>query len=127
MKFFIILFIIILGAFDANGQRKSDEVLLIRNKVHDFGIVKSGNPLNARYYLINRGNTDIKINDLRTDCICTEFFISNYTIQPKDSIYIELTLDTKSVPYGEHKIYAIVNADTDTKLYKLTLKAVITK
>jgi hypothetical protein len=100
----------------------SNHDIIIRKKVIDFGVVKSDTLLNARYYLINNSDSVILINYVNPECTCTNYYVSNYSISPHDSIFIDLTLDTKN-KYGEQKIYTIINANTKTKMYKLTLKA----
>ncbi len=123
MRNFVICLVLIFGVFNTiDGQKKADENLLIRNKVFDFGTVKSDTLLKARYYLINRGKTGIKINYVNPECSCTGYSVSNYHIKPNDSVYVDLTFDTKH-KHGEQKIYTIISAETKTKMYKLTLKA----
>ena len=127
MKYFIVFILTSLSIINTlSGQKKSEENLLIRNKVVDFGIVKEDTILNARYYLMNKGNTEIKINYVNPDCSCTDYYVSNYTIKPNDSIFVDLSFDTKQ-KYGVQKLYTIISADTETKMYKLTLKAIIVR
>ena len=127
MKIYIVFFItFFITLSEISGQKKSEENLFIKSKIFDFGNVKSDTLLNARYYLINNGKKDIKINYVNPECSCTSYFVSNYVINPNDSIYIDLFFDTRQ-NFGEQKIYAIVNANTKAKMYKLTLKANIKK
>jgi hypothetical protein len=117
----ILLMPFILSAF-INASSFSDNDIIVRKKVFDFGIVKPDTLLNARYYLINNSDSVILINYVNPECTCTNYYVSNYSINPHDSIYIDLTLDTKN-KHGEQKIYTIISANTKTKMYKLTLKA----
>ncbi|MDR2811134.1 MAG: DUF1573 domain-containing protein [Tannerellaceae bacterium] len=64
------------------------------------------------------------MNYVNPECTCTSDYVSDYTINPHDSIYIDLKFDTKN-KFGEQKIYTIINADTKAQMYKLMLKAII--
>ena len=89
---------------------KSEDELVIRKRAIDFGVVSA--------------NTDsiIVINYVNPECSCTGYKVSNYHIEPRDSVYVDLELNTKG-KYGEQKIYTILRAETETKMYKLILKA----
>ncbi len=103
------------------GMEKK-EALIIRNKSVDFGIVPEDTLLQARYVFLNTTDSVIAINYVNPECSCTGYRVSDYHIAPHDSIYVDLELNTKG-KYGEQKIYTIVCAETETKMYKLTLKA----
>jgi len=123
MIFLFILIFISLEVSEAKGQIRKEENLLIRNSIRDFGNVKRGVELEAKYYLVNKGETEIKINEVRPSCTCTSFFVSNYTVMPKDSVYIDLKLNTKDSSLGLDKLYVIIDADTETRKYRLLMKA----
>lgn len=101
---------------------KSEDELVIRKRTIDFGVVSADTLLQARYYLINNTDSIIVINYVNPECSCTGYKISNYHIEPRDSVYVDLELNTKGT-YGEQKIYTILRAETETKMYKLILKA----
>jgi hypothetical protein len=71
---------------------------------------------------MNIGDNPLIIYGVNPDCGCTDFYLSNDSINPGDSAYIELVLNTEG-KFGHQKIYAVVEANTDAKLYKLTLEA----
>lgn len=93
-------------------------------KVNDFGTVPNDTILVSRYYFTNTSTDTLKILRVKPDCTCTEYFLSKKDILPKDTAYIELVFNTKD-RYGDEKVYAIVEANTVAKMYKLTLKASI--
>lgn len=100
---------------------KNKEELTIRKKTVDFGTVSGDTILQARYFLINNTDSVIVINYVNPECSCTGYKISNYRIKARDSVYVDLELNTKG-KYGEQKIYTIIQAETEAKMYKLTLK-----
>ena len=71
----------------------------------------------ARYYFTNTGNDTLNIKKVSPDCICTGYHLSKNNILPRDTAYIELVFNTEH-KYGEEKVYAIVEANTNVKMYK---------
>jgi len=92
------------------------------NKRIDFGNVPKDTLLIHRFNFLNTSNNNLIINHVNPDCICTGYTLSNDTILPGDTAYIELKFDTQN-KYGKQKIYTIVSANTKPKLNKLTLLA----
>ncbi len=108
-----------------NGnQTKKDPIAKLKfiNKIHDLGDVANDTLLVIRYKFINTSNEILKINYVNPACICTAYTLSNNSILPNDTAYIELKFNTKE-KYGKQKIYTIVSANTEVELYKLTLEA----
>lgn len=94
----------------------------LNSKYKNFGKVAPDTLLTARFEFKNTGSNPLFIYRVNPDCSCTDFYLSNDSIVPGDSAYIELVLNTEG-KFGHQKIYAVVEANTDAKLYKLTLEA----
>jgi hypothetical protein len=122
LLFLFLSFIALFAASQTNTVKNNE--MIIRKKTIDFGVVKQDTLLTAKFYLVNNSDRKIIINYVNPDCSCTKFLVSNYNINPHDSVYVDLSLDTKN-RFGEQKLYTIIKAETNTKMYKLTLKAFV--
>lgn len=124
----IITGILIFSCINRSKNVKNNEgedlfpVLYFFQKVSDFGHVPIDTVLIARYYFKNEGNDTLHINRISPDCACTSYYLSNNNILPDDTAFIDLEFNTNN-KYGEEKVFAIVEANTEAKMYKLTLKA----
>lgn len=105
-----------------NSSEVNNSDLKFINKVVNFGILPKDTIVNAKYLFTNTSTKKLIINSVNPDCTCTGFNISKDTVPPKDTAYITLHFNTAN-KYGSQKIYAIVNANTKVKLYKLMLIA----
>ncbi|HRW62313.1 MAG TPA: DUF1573 domain-containing protein [Bacteroidales bacterium] len=94
------------------------------NKYKNFGKVNPDTLLTARFEFINIGDNPLIIYGVNPDCSCTDYYVSEDTIYSGEEAFIDLILNTKG-KYGKQHIYAVVKANTDAKLYKLTLEAEI--
>ena len=92
------------------------------NRIVDFGELSQDTVVYACYNFVNVGDQILIINDVRPDCTCTGYTISNKHVSPGDSATIKLEFNTAN-KYGNVKIYSVVNANTSAKLYNLILKA----
>lgn len=107
-------------------KENHDEVKLLPElrffqKVYDFGSVPKDTILMAKYYFMNSGNDTLIIKKISPDCTCTSYHLSKNKILTNDTAFIELEFNTEH-KYGAEKVYAIVEANTIAKMYKLTLK-----
>lgn len=109
-------------SFSWNCYGKGD--VIIKDKYRDLGIIKLGTVLKERYWVVNPTNKTIKLRYVNPECSCTSFKFSSYNIPPNDSIYIDLTVDTKN-KFGEESVYTIIKTDTKSSMYKLTMKFVV--
>ncbi|MFP4022932.1 MAG: DUF1573 domain-containing protein [Thiohalospira sp.] len=96
--------------------------LKFNNKYVNFGKLSVDTLVTARFDFKNTGSNPLIIYHVNPDCSCTDFYLSNDSVNPGDSAYIELVLNTEG-KFGYQKIYAVVEANTKAKLYKLTLEA----
>ncbi|MDP3442653.1 MAG: DUF1573 domain-containing protein [Ignavibacteria bacterium] len=124
----IILGTIIISCIKNKRHKESNEEVKLLpelrffQKVSDFGSVPKDTILMARYYFMNSGNDTLYIENISPDCTCTSYHLSKNNILPNDTAFIELEFNTEH-KYGEEKVYAVVEANTISKMYKLTIKA----
>ncbi len=77
---------------------------------YDFGIVKVGDSVCARIYLVNSGNTPVVIDSLEFDSTVTVFFIDSANVFPKtvapgDTFYVRVCFEPDSVTKFINVIY----------------------
>lgn len=95
--------------------------LSIHNKFRKLGKVPAGTTVKERYYLANHTDSIINILYVNPDCSCTDYFVSSYTVQPQDSVYVDLIVNTEH-KFGEEILYTVIKTDSEPSMYKLTLK-----
>jgi len=103
-----------------NQEKLSDMKFIC--KYINFGKVSRDTLLVGRYAFFNSGKDSLRIKYVNPDCSCASYKLSQKTLSPGDTAYIELVFKTKD-KLGVNKIYTTVCANTNTKMYKLTLKA----
>jgi hypothetical protein len=89
-----------------------------------FKAVPPDTLLIAKYSFINIGQKDLVIQEIDPDCTCTGYSLDKKEVHPGDTGHIILRYPTKD-KVGEAKTYAIVTANTATKLYSLEIVASI--
>lgn len=101
---------------------KSD--LKWKNKIYDFGNVKQDSIISAKYTFYNTGDKELIIFYVNPYYSCTSYELSRKRVPINDSAYITLNLNTKN-KIGKQHLYTTVCANTEARMYKLTLKAYV--
>jgi signal peptidase I len=60
----------------------------------DLGDVKQYSPIHGKYVLHNNGNSDFRVENIMTNCFCTQSEYSKSPVKPKDSTLIVLKYDS---------------------------------
>jgi len=63
---------------------------------HNFGKVKEGEIVKHTFKFINKGNTALKIRDIKTSCGCTAALVSSEMLEPGEEGTLNVELDTKN-------------------------------
>lgn len=125
MKHFFLVFclLFVLANLCSQNNMQSRTNISIKNKFRDLGKVTSGTVITERYYIVNHGEKKVKILYVNPECTCTDFKVSSYSIMPRDSVFIDVTLDTTG-KLGSQTIYTIIKTNTNN-MYKLTIKVLV--
>jgi hypothetical protein len=118
-----------LSAFAQNNKQngyQNERQLKILNRTVNLGNIQHDTILTAKFLFVNTGMAVVEIYSIKTDCICTEYSISKKVVSPSDTAYLELKLDTKNRD-GLHKLYAVMETNTKTRMYKFTMIANVVK
>ncbi|MCF8260592.1 MAG: DUF1573 domain-containing protein [Melioribacteraceae bacterium] len=79
--------------FVVDGEVKLPELKLVQSKV-DFGDVVEGDIVDTEIELINNGEFDLKISDVKTSCGCTAALLSSEKLSPGEKGTLKIELDT---------------------------------
>lgn len=112
-----------LGAFSQNNKQneyQNNRQLKMLNRTVNYGDIQKDTVLTAKFLFVNIGTVEVEICSVNPDCTCTGYSISKKTVSPSDTAYVELKYDTKD-KYGLNKLCAVMETNTKTKMYKLTM------
>jgi hypothetical protein len=89
------LFVVALSAASAQAQPGNWAEPLFEKREHDFGIVAHGADTQYRLKIVNSLSVPVHIFGVRTLCTCASGRVSQETLAPGETGYVEITLDTK--------------------------------
>jgi len=112
-------------AGDAGVRRTSaswaDKLFTQRSK--DFGTCKPGEKLRHRFEMMNCWSVPLDISVSRVSSVCVTYSLSHKTLQPRETGYLEVTMDT-TVFTGEKSVDINVRVGpTYTSVATLTIRA----
>lgn len=109
---------------EKENQTRKEAYIVFDSKIVDLGAVNEGDTLVGKFSFVNKSNSDLIIEYVNPDCICTSFTISEKKIRPGGHGLITLFLDTRG-KVGEQKVYAVVKANTKSKFHRIIMKATV--
>lgn len=71
--------------------------LFSQHTVHSSGVVQRGKTLSHRFYIQNTSNTILEIKNIESPCECTKAKIILTKLNPGESTYIDMELDTSQL------------------------------
>ena len=75
---------------------------------HDFGMVKEGEKVKHVFEVLNTGEADLLLQDVRPSCGCTSPNYDKKPIRPGRKGTIEVVFDTKGRPGNQRKTVMVV-------------------
>lgn len=103
----------------AEREYKNTELKLI-NRVVDLGSIKSDSIATAEYKIVNLGEEQLYLYDIKTDGKNTTYSLNRNGVNPADTITLTLKYDINGKT-GKTGATATFSANTQEKLYKLSL------
>jgi len=91
LSFFIILYF--------NSLSWADPVIHIPMPNHDFKELVQGDVTKHAYPILNKGDKDLEILEVKPSCGCTAGKLTKQTIPPGDTAFLEITFDSEKF-YG---------------------------
>ncbi len=110
---------IIVSSPKTNTTKLKDELTVLNSNSHVFEKIKKGIEINDTYILINTSSNVIQIIDQKASCNCTSVKFSTKTLKPKDSLSVNVKIETKEKGYGNQSTDIIVETNGSKKFYYL--------
>lgn len=95
--------------------------LSIEKNAVDFGNVSGDTILSAQFILHNESLNPLIIEYVNPDCSCTNYSISKYRIESKDTATVHLNVDTRNKA-GSQVLRSVIKANIKEEMYMLTLR-----
>lgn len=130
MKYILSLLLLISGVTVTNAQAdkavtpSADEVLQIKQTVHDFGKIPQGKPVYTDFEIVNIGKEPLTLKSVVASCGCTTPEWSHEPIAPGATSIIKVGYNAATENHFQKTITITYNGDK-TKL--LTIKGDVWK
>lgn len=118
MKKLSTLFVLMTAFLMAGAQTQAvqDDVLLIKNTVHDFGKIPQGKPVYYTFEIVNNGKTDLILDNVQAACGCTTPEWSKDPIAPGATTKIKVGYNAAAESYFEKPITITYNGTQSKQL-----------
>ena len=90
----------------------------LSSEVIDFGVIELDTMIQAEFIITNDGDKPLYISDVNPDCSCTQFFLDEKVILPKDSTVLRLYVNT-SDKFGPQQVNTLLTTNTEEKFHLL--------
>ena len=111
-------------AAGAQTQAVTEEVLQLKETVHDFGSIPQGKPVYYSFDVVNTGKTELKLDNVQASCGCTTPEWSKDPIAPGATAKIKVGFNASAENYFEKYITITYNS---THSKQLTIKGTVWK
>lgn len=115
-----------------NSTSLPEQYMLADMQFIDSTIINFGNinksdyeMVSRKYHFVNTSDKPLILEDIYSSCNCTEAIVEQKIINPGDTSYVQLNLDTRS-KHGFTRIYAVMQFNTKQQMYKVILQGEIT-
>ncbi len=88
----------------------------------DLGEVEIGKTISQKYVMRNSGDQPLVVMAINPDCNCTDFKISKWKADPRDSVVVSLFVNTADKKAGETELTTVMKVNTEERFYLLTLR-----
>ena len=97
-------------------------VIVCDEPVYNFGTVTNVTSVSHVFLLGNDGDTELKIERVRTTCGCTTAKLATKTIAPGEEVEVKTRLSLKGRRGHQNKSINVFSNDPENPRYRLTLK-----
>jgi hypothetical protein len=105
----------------------NDPKIFFPETEHDFGTVAEGKVVDYKFKIVNKGNSTLQIQDIRTSCGCTAALLNNKSIYPGQEDTIKVQLNTKNHSGKMVRTVTIKSNDPKDPTSTLTIYADVVK
>ncbi len=97
--------------------------LSIKNAIHNFGSITSGDVVSATFVLTNSGKTDLNIRKTKASCGCTVPKLATKDLKPGESVDLSVTFNSAGRKGTQIKTVTIYSNDPVKPIQKVTIKS----
>jgi uncharacterized cupredoxin-like copper-binding protein len=108
-------------------KAKSGALLYVPETQFNFGQVKEGEVVSHTFQLVNKGQSELEIKDIKTSCGCTAAMLSSSKLKPGETGTLKVDLDTKNRIGKMSRTITIVSNDVEQENKVLTIFAEVLK
>jgi len=108
-------------------KQKTGAFLYLPETQYNFGQVKEGSVVSHTFQLVNKGQSELEIKDIKTSCGCTAAMLSSPNLKPGETGTLKIDLDTKNRVGKMSRTITIVSNDVEQENKVLTIFAEILK
>lgn len=90
--------------------------------VHDFGVVREGQPAVHVFLIRNTGDQDLEIRNVRTSCGCTAALLSDRVVPPGGEARLKVTYRTRGRPGPFRKTVTLFTNDPKVSTVQLLIR-----
>ena len=112
------------GATTVTPPAPTDDVLVLKETMHDFSQIPQGKPAYYSFEITNTGKTELKLDNVAASCGCTTPEWSRDAIAPGKTAVIKVGYNAAAEGYFE-KVITITYNNSQTK--QLTIKGTVWK
>ena len=118
MKYFLfIFFIFIVGCTKHKGP-----ILFLKSTIITIGTIKTNKIYHGNFVVGNKGDEDLKIKQISSDCECTVINGYNEDIKPNQTETIKFDLTPHLTGYDQQNIFIKNNSTTENILLIIRAK-----
>ncbi len=110
-----------------NNTQEQSPIIFFEAPAFNFGKIYKGQKVEHIFKFENRGNSDLKINKVRTSCGCTAAILTNEIILPGKIGEIKTTYNPGSSIGKASKSITVKSNDPKNLSYKLTISGEVTE
>ncbi|MCX7797520.1 MAG: DUF1573 domain-containing protein [Melioribacter sp.] len=107
-----------------NAQNKSPKIYSPEPH-YNFGEIVEGQIVEHEFEIINQGNDDLIIKDVRASCGCTAVQPSQKILKPNEKTKIKIEFDSRGRLGPQKKYVFVFNNDPTASQYQLSFDAVV--
>lgn len=108
-------------------KQKSGAILYLPETQYNFGQVKEGEVVSHTFRLVNNGQEELEVKDIKTSCGCTAAMLSSPKLKPGETGTLKIDLDTKNRIGKMSRTITIVSNDVEQENKVLTIFAEVIK
>jgi uncharacterized cupredoxin-like copper-binding protein len=108
-------------------KTKTGALLYLPETQYNFGQVKEGNVVSHTFQLVNNGQSELEVKDIKTSCGCTAAMLSSSKLKPGEAGTLKIDLDTKNRVGKMSRTITIVSNDVEQENKILTIYAEVLK